>query len=549
MRILKKPNWQKQKERKKRNDLIWFTGLSLFLLIPIGIVLAYVLKDKVTKSFILSKSNNIISVLKNKVTKSFTLFESNNIISGSTITVKASGNFQAALDKAKGGDTILLEAGATFNGSFNLPVRTGNEFITIRTSATDAQLPPADTRIDPKKYAPVLPKLQSHVKGQPVILAMNGAHHFRFIGIEFEPTTEGLYNIIQLGTGEEKSIEELPHHIEFDRVYIHGSPSEGQRRGIAANGKFIKIANSYISDIKRKGEESQAIAVWASDGPVEITNNYLEAAAENILFGGAASFLKLVPTDCIVRGNHMNKPLNWRDEKWVVKNLLEVKNGKNIKIENNLMTNNWGMAQDGAAILFVTIADNGDASIIENVEFINNIVRGTANAINIYGAEGSGGHRLTIRNNFLEDINGEKWGDVGYFMKSTDWDGLTIENNTIIQSGSIANAYGEPVKNFIFRNNIVFENEYGIKGDDMGSGQEVIDKLFSNGTVTGNIIIGGKSSLYREKNFFLNSIDQVGFVNAKKGDYRLRSNSPYLNKGFGGKRIGADLDAKIIGGG
>lgn len=122
------------------------------------------------------------------------------------------------------------------------------------------------------------------MKGEPVISAVNGAHHFRFIGVEFAPTIEGLYNIIQIGTTEEKSVEELPHHIEFDRVYIHGSPTEGQRRGIADNGKFIKIKNSYISDIKRKGEESQAIAVWVTDGPVEITNNYLEAAAGKYTF-------------------------------------------------------------------------------------------------------------------------------------------------------------------------------------------------------------------------------------------------------------------------
>jgi hypothetical protein len=350
-----------------------------------------------------------------------------------------------------------------------------------------------------KKYADVLPKLKSNVKGKPTIFAGNGAHHFRFVGVEFPSTIEGLYSIIELGTTEEKTAEELPITSSSIAFTFTGAPPKDSGEVVAANGRFIKIANSYISDIKRKGEESQAIAVWGYDGPVEIVNNYLEAAAINLLFGGAGSSLRLVPTG-VVHGNHLNKPLNWREEGWLVKNLFEIKNGKRIKIENNLMTNNWGMGQDGAAILFTTRDEgNGDATIIEDIEFVSNIVRSSANAVSIYGSEGRGGHRLAIRNNFFEDINGAKWGSAGYFMKSTGWDGLTIENNTIIQTGSIASAYGNPVKNFVFRNNIVFENEYGIKGDSMGSGQEVIDKLFSKGTVTCNIIIGGRSSLYREK--------------------------------------------------
>src|SRR4051812_5431527 len=82
-------------------------------------------------------------------------------ISGNTIFVRAGGNFQTALNQAKPGDTILLQAGASFKGAFNLPIKAGNEFITIRTSAPDAQLPLADTRIDPVKYGAVLPKLSS----------------------------------------------------------------------------------------------------------------------------------------------------------------------------------------------------------------------------------------------------------------------------------------------------------------------------------------------------------------------------------------------------
>ncbi|MDQ3180034.1 MAG: hypothetical protein M3Q33_05895, partial [Acidobacteriota bacterium] len=463
-----------------------------------------------------------------------------------TINVKAGGDFQAALNRAKAGDTILLQAGAAFSGNFNLPNKPGNEFITIRTSVRDAQIPPADKRLEPAEYAGVLPKLTSP-NAEPVITAIGGAHHYRFIGVEFGATKDGVGNIVNLGTTEEKRVEDLPHHIEFDRVYIHGSPTSGQRRGIAANGRNIKISNSHISDIKRKGEESQAIAVWASDGPIEIVNNYLEAAAENILFGGAESFLKLTPTDCVIRDNFLNKPLNWREEGWVVKNLFEIKHGRRIKIDNNLMTNNWGMAQDGTAILFTTREDGGKDAVIEDIEFTNNIVRGSGNAVSVYGGEGGGGHHLTLRNNIFADINGAKWNGAGNFMKSTAWDGLVIENNTILQSGNIASAYGEPVKNFVFRNNIVFENEYGIKGDGIGSGQKAIIKFFSNGTVADNIIVSGKAALYREENFYLTSIKQIGFINAEAGDYRLQNNSPYLKKGFGGKQIGANLNSQTVG--
>ena len=467
--------------------------------------------------------------------------------SGDTITVRAGGNFQTALDRAKPGDTILLESGATFKGAFKLPKKNGEEFITVRSSAPDAQLPPAGTRIEPSKYASVLPKVESDVKGEPAIAALGGAHHFRFIGIEFGPTVEGLYDIVRLGSGAEKSADELPHHIEFDRVWIHGGEKDGQRRGIAANGRQIRIQNSYISGIWRRGEESQAIAVWATDGPVEITNNYLEAAAENILFGGAGSFLKLVPTDCVVRHNHLNKPLEWRSEDRVVKNLFEIKNGRRIKVENNLMTNNWAMGQDGTAILFTTRADNGDATIIEDIEFAGNIVRGSANGINVFGGEGGGGRRLKISNNLFEDINGGKWGSAGFFMKSTDWNNLVIENNTILQTGSIISAYGQPVKDFVMRNNIVFENEYGIKGDNTAPGQATIEKFFPNAAVVCNLIIGRNNSHYREENLFIEAIGRIGFADREKGDYRLKSDSAYFKKMCGGRRLGADIDSSKVG--
>src|SRR2546423_2539916 len=79
-----------------------------------------------------------------------------------TALVKAGDNFQAALDRARPGDTIMLEAGATFRGAFRLPNKPGaTDFITIRSSASDSQLPAPGQRLDPARYAAVLPKIIS----------------------------------------------------------------------------------------------------------------------------------------------------------------------------------------------------------------------------------------------------------------------------------------------------------------------------------------------------------------------------------------------------
>lgn len=474
--------------------------------------------------------------------------ESDFTVSGSTIFVKSGENFQAALERAKPGDTILLEAGATFKGAFKLPKKAGKEFITIRTSASDTQLPPPDTRIDPKKYRAQLPKIVSNERGAPAIYAADGAHHYRFIGIEFPPTIEGYYNIIQIGSTEETSIEQLPHHIEFDRVYLYGDPKVGQRRGIAANGRYLKIINSHFSDFKREGEESQAIAIWATDGHIEIINNYLEAAAENILFGGAENKMQAVAGDCLIRDNWLNKPLSWRGQKWVVKNFFEIKSGRRIKFENNLMTNNWANAQEGTGVLFRTGEDSGKQAVVEDIEFTNNIMRSSGSALNIFGGEGSGGRNLTIRNNLFTDISKKKYDGRGFFIKSTAFDNVIVENNTVINDGSIAIAYGEPVTNFVFRNNIVSYNDYGFFGDGGTLGRQTLNKYFPKAVLSNNIIIGGSESDFGGGNFYPASIKQLIFVNAESGDFRLLPDNRYLKRALESEQIGANLDPATVGG-
>jgi len=67
--------------------------------------------------------------------------------SGRTLAVRAGGDLQAALDEAQPGDVITLEAGATFRGPFTLRRKRGQEWITVRTSASDDTLPPPGARV------------------------------------------------------------------------------------------------------------------------------------------------------------------------------------------------------------------------------------------------------------------------------------------------------------------------------------------------------------------------------------------------------------------
>jgi hypothetical protein len=200
------------------------------------------------------------------------------------------------------------------------------------------------------------------------------------------------------------------------------------------------------------------------------------------------------------------------------------------------MTNNWANGQDGTAVLFTVRADNGPASLIEDIVFENNIIRGSAAAVSVWGGEGGGGKRLTIRNNLFADIDGQKWGGRGQFLKVSEWDGLTIENNTIINTGNITSAYGKQIIGFIFRNNIVLNNEYGMIGDDASPGSETRMMYFPMSKMVKNIIVGGNRKLYGPDNYYETSLRQIGFVDRQ--DFQLSASSPYRLRGFGGGPIG-----------
>ena len=242
--------------------------------------------------------------------------------SGKTLTVAAGGNLQAALDQAQLGDTIVLEAGATFGGPFKLPNTTeGSGWIYVVSSHL-SNLPSPGTRVSPAN-ATSMPKILAP-NGLNALHTVANSHHFRFVGIEFAPAsgTTQIYSVVVIGNSD-ASPATLPHHIVFDRCYVHGNPNSNNRRGIAMDGAYVAVVDSYISDFQEAGADSQTILSTNTTGPLQIRNNYLEAAGENIMFGGADSKSPaLVPADIELRNNHFFKPLSLLQTKNTIKNLL-----------------------------------------------------------------------------------------------------------------------------------------------------------------------------------------------------------------------------------
>jgi hypothetical protein len=479
-----------------------------------------------------------------------------------TVRLKAGDNLQRALETAQPGDTIVLEAGATFTGPFTLPSKTGTntdaDWITVRTAAS---LPASGVRVTPAN-ADAMPKLVSAGKGDSVLLTAPGAHHFRFIGIEFMPKDASVlvYDVIALGNATQRTLAEVPHHLIFDQCYIHAHPAQGIKRGIALNSAFTEIRNSYIADFKVVGQDSQAICGWNGPGPFKIINNYLEAAAENVMFGGALpSIPNLVPSDIEIRRNYFGKPLSWRvndpsyaGTHWSVKNLFELKNAQRVTVDGNVLENSWGDGQVGFAILLTPRAGSASWTVVQDVQITNNIIRHAASGVQILGHDtydvSQQSRRINIENNLFEDINGTKWNGEGKFMVlGGGGDQITFNHNTILQSGNIMSVYGDPTTNFVFTNNIVAHNAYGIVGDGKGPGRESLNSYLPNSIFKKNVVVATRDrslleALYPPGNYFISSFETVKFVDAARGDYRLADNSPHKGRGTDKRDIGCNVD-------
>jgi hypothetical protein len=475
--------------------------------------------------------------------------------SGRTIAVAAGGDLQAALKAVQPGEVITLAPGAVFTGNFGLPKKAGNGWIVVRSGASDDKLPAPGARATPA-FAPAMPKILSPNQN-PAVYAEAGAHHYRFIGIEFSTTADvkEIYTIVAFG-GEQASDTDTPHNLILDRCYVHGLPGLGSRRGVLLNGASSSIIDSHISEIHTAGTDSQAVLGYNGPGPFKIVNNFLEGATENILFGGADPQIRdLVPSDIEIRRNHLFKPLRWRPGDpsyagvpWPVKNLLELKNAQRVLIEGNLLENNWG----GATLVLTPRNQYGTApwSIVQDVLFRSNIVK---NALSGFVVQTTDNERSSQRTKRIAIVN-NAWGITRTFFGvvsggNVALDDLFVDHNTAIHVGHSAyyvEASTPPAMNrFRLTNNLMGFGSYGVSSPKADATWLPGAVIARNALVSMADTADGQGAV-RNRPPAIDQAMYVSFPSAAaaglSADGTLTANSPNRRAGTDGKDIGVDFD-------
>jgi hypothetical protein len=457
---------------------------------------------------------------------------------GSVTQVHAGDDLQAAIDAAAPGDTLELEAGATFTGPFTLPNKPGEDWIVIRTATPDALLAMPGTRVKPGDA----PKMAKLVAGSTVMRVESRAHHYRLIGLEITATAGSYVNSMIDMTVSTTSVDGLAHDIIVDRSYLHADPV-GARRGVALNARGAAVVDSTIVGFREHGADSQAIAGWSGPGPYVIANNYLEGASENIMFGGSdPSIAELRPADIYICRNYLTKDVSWRNGGWVVKNLFELKNARRVVVAGNVMENNWSDGQVGFAVLFTPRNQDGSApwSGVEDVTFAYNIVRHTGSGLNMLSSDTPNTseplQRAVVHDNLFDDIDGATWGGQGRVFQFVNGQGgglhVKVDHNTATTAGNAALLLGDSAAygdGFVFTNNVVPHGSYGVFGSGQSEGTPALTHYLTSYVLTRNAFIGGGSAAaYPAENFFPASFNDL---------------SNYNGMGTDGRDLGADMTA------
>lgn len=478
-------------------------------------------------------------------------------LNGTVRNVPAGGDVNAALAAAQPGDQIVLVPGVSYTGNLVQPQNngcaSGAGYVVVRSGGADSDYPPAGARITPA-YAPKLAKIVTP-NVAPAIFVHGGACKVWFSRVEITATPQSStvgynYGLVRVGEGE-GTIDWQPADIVFDRVYVHGNPVQVQHAFIL-NGRSNAIVDSYCADIYDAGVESHCVASWAGAGPFTLSGNYFDAAGANIMFGGAdPTIAGLSPSDITVTRNYLTKQLAYKGKGYAVKNLLELKHAKRVRIDGNVIENSWADAQIGWAVIMQSATDRPDLApqtetrdVTMRYNWIRNANGGIDLTSNGYNGSGIPASHLLFADNLLTNIGGEGTSTGVQLLNALSF--VTVRHNTIVRNTT---AYGMPfsldgtgASSITLANNILASAApYSAVFKTGGAtGSAALTQFAGSSWSTGgNVVVGDVIAQSAEMPGSLFAPDTASLRFAP--DFSLLATSSFKSKATDGRDPGADV--------
>jgi hypothetical protein len=466
-------------------------------------------------------------------------------------------SLRSAINAAKCGDTIVVAAGSIYNGNFNIPATSCTGWIVVESSAV-AKLPSPGHRVGPSLVSNMA-TLVTNAANTPAISIADNAHNWRFIGLEITAAVGSAQNALFTAGGSTTALENIPTEIIVDRCYFHGATTTSIRRALGFHVAYGAVVDSYIGNIFSPGFDSQAIAAWNGPGPYLYQNNFLSAASENTLFGGADPTIpNVIPSDITIVGNWYWKDYqNWKGAGYGVKNSMEFKSARRVMVDGNVFDYSWADGQTGNLVSMKSVNQGGACTWCSttDITFTHNIVRHGAIGILLGLNDGTGApqlNRILIQNNVLTDISSAyASGGNGYGLETlsaTNGSGLLTSNNETINHNSVFAdvmflVLGDSgrIANYQLTNNIGTYGQYGIKGAGQSPGTASLGAYVPNAVYGANMLLapGGTFSLSAyPSGTSSGTVSAAGFTNYSAANYQLSAASPYHNAGTDGKDIG-----------
>ena len=424
-------------------------------------------------------------------------------------TPTTAAELQTALTNSVGGDEIHLTAGTTYTGNFTLPSGKSS-VVTIRTASVAWST--EGTRVSPSNLSSM-----AIIKGDtdsPVFNLGANSDNWKFLGIAIAASSSAhSYSLIQIGDLDNATtLAELPDNVTVERCYIYGDSTLGGRRGILAMGSNITVKDSYIENFFGTVTDPQAILISEGAGPTLIENNYLEGSGENLYISHEAQNLAAFPENITIRRNHIKKRLAWQPPatNYIIKNLFEIKGGRNILFEGNVLENNWVSAQSGYAIVLTVRNHHSEGSAeISGVTIRNNRIINSASGINVLGKDDNSSNigqmfNILIDNNIIEGTVNRAF----QFLNGIQ--SITVTNNTALSvTSSIWHSDQLMSGSIVFTNNAIGRGSFGIHNSGIAEGLPSIVHFWTSWTVTGNVFFPSTGATYPAGNLFVADASQV----------------------------------------